>query len=83
MSTNTDDIQIFLDTEASTSYIESLLKSRAILIKSGGFHCDELIAGVNEVIKLEIDLSILSLQKAKSDLLKSIPKDNIKPIKGN
>lgn len=82
MNTNTDEIEIYFDKDSSTSYLESLAKCRAILISSGGLYCDELTAGVNEVIKLEIELSLITMQKAKSDLLKANAKDNIKPIKG-
>ena len=71
-----DDIEVIIAGETGSS-LESLVKSRAILLGSNG---NEFISSINEVISIEIELALLYAQKAKSELLKS-NKDNIKSIK--
>ncbi len=71
-----DDISMYLDKSDPSSYIESLVRCRALLSNS-----PTLLAKLDEVVSEELDLALMGAKKAKSEILKK-SKDNIlKPIK--
>lgn len=76
-----DEIEIYLNnTSEGTSYLESLIKSRRLLMDA-----PDLLRKLEEVIDLELDLAIMGSNKAKKECLKSNKlaevKDNLRPIK--
>ena len=71
-----EDIEVYLDGGNSPCYLESLIKCRQMLKDS------PLLARLDEAISLELDLAVLGAEKAKSELLKTTAKDNIRPLKG-
>lgn len=75
-----EDIEVYLDSSnAGSSYIESLIKSMAILEKlSNG---QGAIKKLETVISLELDLAILGAEKAKSEILKQTKDNIVRPIK--
>lgn len=71
-----EDIEVFFDKSDGSSYIESLSKSRQYLKDS------PLLAKLDEVILLELELAKMGAEKAKSEILKAAAKDNVvRPIK--
>lgn len=59
----------------SSNYLESIIKSRALLHKHGAHgETRPLVDKMNELIDLELDLAIAAAKKATA-------KDNIRPIK--
>ena len=70
-----EDVEVFFDKSDGSSYLESLCKSREYLKDS------PLLAKLDEAIALELELAIMGAEKAKSEILKAAPKDNIRPIK--
>lgn len=70
-----DEIEVFFDKSEGACYLESLVRSRQHLKGS------PLLAKLDGVIELEIELAGMGAQKAKSEILKSASKDNLRPIK--
>jgi hypothetical protein len=70
-----DEIDVYLEPQGSSSYVESLIKSRQWLKDM-----PLLLEQLDKVISLELELAVLGAEKAKSEILKAT-KDNIKPIK--
>ncbi len=68
-----EDIEMFLD--ESGCYLESLIKSRKHLLPT------HLLNKLDLLIEAELDLAIMGAKKAKSEILKTNPKDNLRPIK--
>lgn len=79
-----EEIDVYLDSSGGY-YLESLIKSRKILLSDPTYIKDTLIFKIEEVISLELDLAILGSEKAKREVLKntklSEAKDNLRPIK--
>lgn len=71
---NDDEIEVYMDNSQSSSYLESLARTRRLLADTG------LIERLDEVISLEIELALMGAQKAKSEILKQT-KDTVRPIK--
>jgi len=71
-----DDVEVYFESEIQNCYLESLIKSRRFLADA-----PYLIKKLEEVIDLELDLAMMGAQKAKSEVLKTQPKDNLRPIK--
>jgi hypothetical protein len=78
-----DEIDIFFDKSDGSSYIESLIRSRVQL--SQITEEIDLIDKLNHLISLELDLSIIGVEKAISEAkkaaLKEVSGNNVKPIK--
>ena len=78
MSEN-DDIDVYMDMAAGTSYIESLAKANIYLSKL--YNCQSPIMNkIGQLLIAEIELAILGAEKAKSEILKS-SENKIRPIK--
>lgn len=75
MTPDNDDIEIYFQKDESGCFIESLSRSRQYLKNT------PLLAELDEVIKLEIELAVMGAQKAKSEIIKKTSKDNLRPIK--
>lgn len=76
-----NEIEMFFDPNSQGEcYIESLVRSWKILDDSASCPL-VMIDKMVEVISLELDLAIMGAQKAKSEVLKSQIKDNLRPIK--
>lgn len=74
-----EEIDIYFDKDNGACYLESLIRSRLPLIKSG---CDvKLVNKLDAVLDLELDLAILGAEKAKAEILKDGAKENIRKIK--
>lgn len=70
-----DDIEVYMDSaNTGSSYLESLVKCREHINPNRLERLDTLI-------DLELDLAILGAEKAKSEILKSQARDNLRPIK--
>lgn len=70
-----EDIEVFLDSPQSGSYIESLARTRQYLKDTV-----VLASKLDEAILMELELAILGAEKAKSEILKA-SKDNVRPLK--
>lgn len=70
-----DEIEMYFDNSDSTSYIESLAKTRQYLKNTS------LLTKLDSLIDKEIDLAILGADKAKSEILKKNKEDTVRPIK--
>lgn len=77
-----DSIELYMDSVSDgSSYIESLIKSRIMLDTLKNINPD-MKAKLEVVIMAELDLALMGAEKAKSEILKKIVKDNkLVPIK--
>ncbi len=77
---NEESIEMYVDD--SGSYLESLVKSRIYLKDLSPSKGSHLVAKMEELLLLEIDLAILGAEKAKSEILKKqSSEDKVRPIK--
>lgn len=67
---------IYFEPVEPTNYLESLMCARQHLTKKSA-----LLAKLDNLIDLELELAIMGAEKAKSEALKEKAKDNVKPIK--
>lgn len=74
-----EDIEVYLDNSDSTSYIESLAKTRAHLNNIYKVDCS-IMTKLDALLEAEIELAILGAEKAKSEILKAA-KNKVRPIK--
>lgn len=73
-----DDIEMIIDSgNDGVCYIESLARSARYLTE----FLPELLPKLSEVITAELDLALLSAEKARSELLKSNKEATVRPIK--
>ena len=70
-----EDIDIYFDKSDSTSFIESLGKTRQYLKDS------VLLKKLDLVLEAELDLALLGAEKAKSEILKLDKENKVRPIK--
>ena len=72
-----DEDTIFFETDSSGGYLGSLIISRQHLKDA-----PKLLAKLEAVIELELELALLGAEKAKSEVLKANAKNNaVRPIK--
>lgn len=77
----TDDIEMYFEgVGTAPCYIESLIRSRLHLNQLFTFE-SPMVIKLEEVILAELELALLSAEKAKSEILKDRAK-NISPLKG-
>jgi hypothetical protein len=70
-----EDIEVYVSRDGSSCYLESLARTRQYLKDT------DLLAKLDKVISLEIDLAEMGAEKAKSEINKK-GKNNVKPIHG-
>ncbi len=59
-----EEIEMFFENSAGPSYLESIIKTRRLLVDV------DLISKIDELIGLEIDLAIIGAKKALSEVKK-------------
>lgn len=79
MTPNIDDIEIYFQKDGGC-FIESLIRSRLMLSKLPESQGLGMIKKIDYVIEEELELALMSVQKAKSEIIKS-SKNNLRPVK--
>lgn len=75
-----DEIEMYLESDSSSSYIESLIKALEKLTKIYKFDAP-MVNKLLRLIDAELDLALMGAEKAKSEILKADKTATVRPIK--